>query len=127
MRSRFVVAIVILVFARGVRAHVPACDVVRAKLRGLETNITLYAVRHGEYPPSKEWFERLQADGLVDELARTDPWGNSIEYRLEADGGFELMSVGSDGKLGTKDDQVRRNGWAWDSCADPDGCRGCEL
>ena len=35
-------------------------------------------------------------------LPKTDPWGNA--YTLECANGYEVVSAGPDGKIGTKDD-----------------------
>lgn len=52
-----------------------------------------------DYPPAKLSLLGLDADTL------NDPWGNRYEYLLiEEPPGFDYVSVGADGSLGTEDD-----------------------
>ena len=48
------------------------------------------------------WYQFLNDCTVV------DPWGNPLVYRRRADG-YDLISCGPDGKLGTNDDIANRN------------------
>jgi hypothetical protein len=103
-------------------AYTPACDTARYTLRTLNSAIELYALEHGAYPASENWFEELKRSHTIDSaLVNRDPWGRAYVYRRLGDG-FDLFTTGPDGLAATADDQVKASDWKWGVCHSPRRC-----
>ncbi len=87
--------------------------VARTDIRAIGSALELYRLDNRDYPTSAQGLEALvtrpiappqpanwSADGYL-EAVPVDPWGNAYIYRSPgADGGFELVSLGSDAQPG---------------------------
>lgn len=85
----------------------------RADLKGLEMNIIRFRVFTGHLPTTLRDLavKPDQTTGpwrrLIEESALKDPWGNDYRYRnpgTHNPTGYDIFSVGPDGKEGTADD-----------------------
>jgi len=63
--------------------------------------IEAYKVQTGSYPDSLQAL--IDPTDPIEKKQTLDPWGNAYVYRT-TQGGFELLSLGQDGKPDTKDD-----------------------
>ena len=89
-----------------------------ADIRTLETNIVRYRTMAGVIPSQAQGLEALAKKPtgnpapkswykLTDESTLTDPWGHPYQYRnpgKKNPGGYDVYSMGPDGKDGTEDD-----------------------
>ena len=89
-----------------------------ADIRTLETNIVRYRTMAGVIPTQAQGLEAFAKKPtgnpapknwykLMDESALTDPWGHPYQYRnpgKKNPGGYDIYSMGPDGKDGTEDD-----------------------
>ena len=62
----------------------------------LRTAVKLYRLKHGRLPASLEAI----ADGFEYGEIPEDPWGNPYHYVVKAEGAFDIVSLGADGKPG---------------------------
>ena len=77
----------------------------RTTISSIEQAATTWETRHFKKPDSLD--RLLQADGdrepLLPAKAKTDAWGNEIQYRLNGRK-VEIRSAGPDGQMNTSDD-----------------------
>jgi general secretion pathway protein G len=84
-------------------------DVAKLQLRQIQSGLTLFQLDNNRVPESAEGLRALlnAPDGLDGwrgpylrgDQSIIDPWGRPVGYAL-ADGGYQLLSLGSDGKIG---------------------------
>ena len=84
------------------------------QLSAYKTALELYHLDVGRYPDAAQGLGALMAapagaqgwaGPYLDRPVAADPWGNPYQYKAEADGsGFQLKSLGSDGKEGGEGD-----------------------
>ena len=78
----------------------------RAELARLEKQVAAFQAWEGRLPKQSEWPGFLKGGsenhpGAYDEDPPVnDPWGHPYVFRPDGEGGFKLMSLGSDGKPG---------------------------
>lgn len=96
-------------------------SVARSQMDNFITSLDSYFVDTGEFPSSQQGLEALREKPagvsgwngpyLKKEIP-TDPWGNAYVYRTPGrNGGFEIMSYGSDGVEGGVDSAADINSW----------------
>ena len=101
-----------------VDASQPACSTARSVLQAYDSAIQMYAVDHG-LPNDGSWYENLISAGYISRShPRNDPWGHPYYYRV-VENSYDLRTLGPDGRLGTDDDQSKRDGWQWHQCSPP--------
>jgi general secretion pathway protein G len=116
-----VVVIILAALAAMIIPHVvPASDdakkkIALAEIKGIETALKMYRLHNSRYPGSDEGLGILMKPSpqwsnepyLEDDK---DPWGNSFKYASPGThgslAGYEIWSVGPDGKDGSDDDVV---------------------
>ncbi|MET0287731.1 MAG: hypothetical protein ABW352_24800 [Polyangiales bacterium] len=97
-------------------AHATAnqCRTMQANLLALGSAFEVYLATDGRTPPASGWLEAL---GLP-EHDRYDTWANPYVYERLSDAAFSFRSVGADGVMGTRDDQI---------LGDPTNFQRCEA
>lgn len=86
--------------------------VANTDIRTISAALKMYRLDNGDYPTSQQGLKALversstppvpqsfPAEGYLPEVPM-DPWGNPYTYTAPAPGGFELKSLGKDGKPG---------------------------
>lgn len=120
---RFVVAGMLTLMGLGIYSLV-GCPSAGAKMQrvdadmhAISSSLKTYKLNAGHYPSTEQGLEALverpegpphpqQWTKLADGVPR-DPWNNRYHYRDFPEGdehGFEIISMGKDGQLGTEDD-----------------------
>jgi general secretion pathway protein G len=93
----------------------------RAQIENFATALDAYFIDAGRYPTTQEGLAvlRAKADGdekwkgpyLKKELPQ-DPWGNAYVYAAPGrNGGYEIVSLGADGREGGEDDNADIASW----------------
>lgn len=75
-------------------------------MKTVQQALDLYRVRYNTYPPTNPGLAALMSEKLLNAEPR-DRWGFMFEYYAPTSAspdGYELVSVGSDGKFGGPDD-----------------------
>jgi general secretion pathway protein G len=122
LRSIFLISICLLIVGLlaipllGIRGHPPESRV-PADFSSIGSGLKAYRSLAGRYPTTEQGLMALVKQPTTEPVPRrwnqnsesfpTDPWQNEYRYRaLPEDDprGFELRSLGEDGKEGTKDD-----------------------
>jgi len=82
-----------------------------ADMRAIATALEAFHREHGSYVKAGTGRELMDAlaPRYVDRLVRLDAWSREFEYEGGA-AGYKLSSAGPDGKFGTADDIVYRDG-----------------
>ena len=92
------------------RADEAKAMIAKADLQSLDTALKLYRLQNGDYPAGEQGLAALLSTagkGPYLEKAPLDPWGRQYLYRYPGTHnprGYDLSSVGRDGKEGTTDD-----------------------
>ncbi len=86
--------------------------VANTDIKTISAALKMYRLDNGDYPTSQQGLKALvekssvppvpgsfPAEGYLPEVP-SDPWGNPYVYAAPAPGGFELKSLGKDGKPG---------------------------
>ena len=86
--------------------------VANTDIKTIGAALKMYRLDNGDYPTSQQGLKALvekstippvpgsfPAEGYLAEVPN-DPWGNPYVYTAPAPGGFELKSLGKDGKAG---------------------------
>ena len=109
----FVLAGGLILAALGLTAA--AIVLAEPELVDLTTDMIALAARISDYQSENRYLPASLSDLGTDTPLLTDPWGNPYEYRLTTDKrGFDLVSLGEDGKPGTDDDiLLSRLGESW--------------
>ena len=87
--------------------------VAKADLRTISAALKMYRLDNGDYPTSDQGLAALAKKPTIEPVPSSwaadgylaqqplDPWGHPYVYRYPAtSGGFDLLSLGKDGKLG---------------------------
>jgi general secretion pathway protein G len=92
---------------RGEEAKVTAAQTEISRIGGM---IDMFEIDEGRFPATDEGLEVLlvaDREYLKGDAVPTDPWGNPYLYRFPAErsgDGYDLYSVGPDGRDGSEDD-----------------------
>jgi general secretion pathway protein G len=73
-------------------------QVARAQIDSLEKALDHYRLENRRYPTSEEGLAAIRP--FLKKAVPNDPWGRPYVYRAAANGEFELLSFGRDGKAG---------------------------
>ena len=94
---------------------------VRAQIENFATALDNFMVDMGRFPSTQEGLKALRAkpDGsekwngpYLKKDIHNDPWGNSYLYRAPGrSGGYEIVSMGADGREGGEDENADINSW----------------
>ncbi|MCK5803400.1 MAG: type II secretion system major pseudopilin GspG [Lentisphaeria bacterium] len=108
-------AIVVPKFSgRSEQARVTAA---KTEIAGVEVALDTFEVDNGHYPSGSDGLRDLYTDpgdlphwaGYLKKPLGNDPWGNPYRYECPGkhnENGYDLMSMGSDGRVGGGDDVV---------------------
>ena len=94
-------------------------DSARIQIEALGASIDLYRLEVGSYPPTLEALvekphgaERWNGPYLKKRVIPKDPWGHNYVYRYPGkNGGYDLMSLGSDNSEGGEGEQKDIVSW----------------
>lgn len=94
-------------------------DSARIQIEALGASIDLYRLEVGSYPPTLEALvekphgaERWNGPYLKKKVIPKDPWGHGYVYRYPGkNGGYDLMSLGSDNSEGGEGEQKDIVSW----------------
>lgn len=94
-------------------------DSARIQIEALGASIDLYRLEVGSYPPTLEALvekphgaERWNGPYLKKRVIPKDPWGHDYVYRYPGkNGGYDLMSLGSDNSEGGEGEQKDIVSW----------------
>ena len=94
-------------------------DSARIQIEALGASIDLYRLEVGSYPPTLEALvekphgaERWNGPYLKKKVIPKDPWGHDYVYRYPGkNGGYDLMSLGSDNSEGGEGEQKDIVSW----------------
>ena len=94
-------------------------DSARIQIEALGASIDLYRLEVGSYPPTLEALvekphgaERWNGPYLRKKVIPKDPWGHTYVYRYPGkNGGYDLMSLGSDNSEGGEGEQKDIVSW----------------
>jgi type II secretion system protein G len=105
----------------GITSGVPLSkrQIAKADLAALSRALEMFAMHAGGYPSTNRGLDVLvrkptgiqRWQGPYIRKVRNDPWGRPYAYRftgMRNEGGFDLLSLGPDGKEGTTDDVPNR-------------------
>ena len=94
---------------------------VRAQIENFATALDNFMVDMGRFPSTQEGLKALRAkpDGsekwngpYLKKDIPNDPWGKSYLYRAPGrSGGYEIVSLGADGREGGEDENADINSW----------------
>ena len=117
-----VVTIIALLLAAAIKFMAPNVDIakrvrVTGDIQAIKTSLLAYQGINGFYPTTEQGLQALVTAPSTDprpsrwqqfmEQVPTDPWGNPYVYNYPGRnnaGGYDLMSVGPDGRAGGDDD-----------------------
>ncbi len=96
-------------------------SVARAQMENFMTALDNYFIDNGQFPNSQqglavlrtkpEGSEKWNGPYLKKEIPK-DPWGNAYQYRSPGrNGGYEIASLGADGKEGGEGENADINSW----------------
>lgn len=96
-------------------------SVARTQIENFMTALDSYFVDTGTFPTTQEGLAALRAKPsnaskwngpyLKKDIPH-DPWGNPFQYRAPGrNGGYEISSLGADGKEGGEDENADVNSW----------------
>jgi general secretion pathway protein G len=97
-------------FRQGAKARV---GVARSQIAALGTALDAFALDVGRYPSDSEGLEALieqpadarNWDGpYLKKAVPADPWGNEYSYSTGGQAGYEIVSLGADGRPGGEGD-----------------------
>lgn len=96
-------------------------SVAQAQIAGFMTALDSYFLDAGQYPSTPQGLSALRnkPDGLLKwkgpyllKEIPPDPWGNPYTYRSPGrNGGYEIVSLGADGKEGGENEDSDINSW----------------
>lgn len=94
------------------RADEAKAKIAQGDLSSIGTALKLYKLDTGSYPTSEQGLDVLMMSGKREpylEKKPVDPWGRKYQYRcpgVHNSAGYDIYSVGKDGKDGSDDDVV---------------------
>jgi general secretion pathway protein G len=93
----------------------------RAQIENFATALDAYFIDAGRFPTTQEGLAVLRAKGDGDAKWKgpylkkevpLDPWGNAYVYAAPGrNGGYEIVSLGADGREGGEDDDADVTSW----------------
>ena len=96
----------------------------RSQIENFMTALDTYFVDNGHFPTTQQGFLALRVKPEGDEKwagpylkkdVPNDPWGNPYQYRAPGhNGGYDILSLGADGKEGGENENKDINSWEID-------------